>query len=404
MTIERRRPASQRKPTPAIACLPKKPLLYNPPLKHRGINPEGKLSVFEMALATAVVARARAQWARARHRVALKAGKAAAPRSKEERQEAGALAARADRIDLDYGVKEQMSDAYETKRLSARPPKEIAIEASSSALLNDAGPSDNPRNIAQVPRALRALARPVRAGEDNWPPLLIAKERGPNNRWRLTVDGRWLPRNRFGVVSLPIPTRGNGTVTAALYLWLPSVDDRRGSRTSIAVEKLADILGIAYRKPADIFRALDRALRSVNTHLEKEIGYERLIAEQRPTFWKFTKLDGGKRLRFEPTYVNPREEEPVPKQRVTTKAKATQSTEEELDPAHVEEIRQLMREMETEGKAAEDSPEQAGTRRWLNMTPRERDTARALGEQSPLTAWGRKMTEEDLREQEFDGE
>jgi hypothetical protein len=173
------------------------------------------------------------------------------------------------------------------------------------------------------------------------------------------------------------------------------------------VARIADILGIAHRKPADIFRALDRALKGVNVQLEV-IGYETLIAAKRPTYWNLRRLDKGKRVRFEPTYDKPREEEPMAmdKQRATVKAKTKPPTE--TDGPTEEELRQWMKSDEykkaMEAMRGEDTPGQARARRWLGMTPRERNTALALGERNPLAEWRRKMTEEDLREQEFDGE
>jgi hypothetical protein len=143
------------------------------------------------------------------------------------------------------------------------------------------------------------------------PPLLLAIERLPDDRARLTVNAKWLA-GVFGRVPMPVPTHGNCANALALFLFLAATDQRRASHTnSIATEKLCRRIGIAFRWPAEACEALRNALKAVNNHLAKHCDQQALAKENLPLRFDLLPLADGDRVRFLAHYGTPQgEEEP----------------------------------------------------------------------------------------------
>jgi hypothetical protein len=273
-----------------FVCLPK-PLCLHPPIAHRGAPADGLLTVFEVAVAEAILTLARPlivperharAFAKSRKAIAKKRGRYSAP--KEARQEA---------FQQEYDVYGRVSHdfrregatAYRVGRRQfdrAKLPGAVTIEVSRRALLRAANLSPNSRNALDLDAALNRLRRPVRAGAKELPGLLQHLRRLTHRRLRLAVDPQWLPRV-IGRVPTPLPTRGGGTTVLALFLLLcGGIDQRPQSRTMIDLETLCRRIGIAFRYPAEACARLRKVLKAVNDHL-RDLDQAALVTEKLPT-------------------------------------------------------------------------------------------------------------------------
>ena len=296
--------SKERKARPMLfACVPT-PVLKYPPISRHGTAANGLLTVFEFAVAAAILAHAYRASARKRHGHALKAGRLAV----QDRQALGAQIAREKRADLEYGpmgsseygFRERMSNAYFTAT-GFYSPADTAVVVSRSALLRAAGLTTNSRNTARVGKALARLRSAVKAGPHRLPPLLLESQALPNGRCRLVVAREWLARP-IGVVPLPLPTRGNSSTVLALFLFLFGSDQRGHSTTnSIEPEKLCRRISIAFRWPREACAALDNALEAVNAHLSKNRAA--LSRAQLPLRFVLVSFKEGTRLRFEAVFL-----------------------------------------------------------------------------------------------------
>jgi hypothetical protein len=240
-------------------------VLKDPPIRHRGDAPGVGLSVFEFVIAATLSHLARKRVEQTRRETAWAAGKAAMDKarnscsfkSRVKRNDAERPASFRGRGSRAY------RDSEEQFNRTYRSVFKVEV-SSSSALLKAAGFVLSRRNRSRIAQTLELVSRPVCHGGRKLPPVL----RGWRRLRLSVVGGFWIPPKRFDKVPWPLPTRGGGTTTLALYLFLFGLDNRR-DRHLMRTDNLYRRIGIKARRPAHGERAFNRALAQVNAHLTK---------------------------------------------------------------------------------------------------------------------------------------
>lgn len=213
---------------PTYACVPRR-LLIRPAIVGRGEPAADALTVFEAALAIALLALAR-----------TKASAALNPSTTPKRKRSRLL-------------------------YRAVPSEPVTIKITDHALLRTAGLSTNARNRERVGQTLERLRRPIRSGGAR---LIERFGSGTGATRYITISGRWMLNGRFGRVPVPLPTKGDAVLR--LYLFLHGADQREDSATNhIALSELYARVGIRETRPSHAWRRLQSALAVVNGHLKQ---------------------------------------------------------------------------------------------------------------------------------------
>jgi hypothetical protein len=288
----------QKLPKPKTAlfvCLPNQ-ILKHPPIAHRNSADTGLLPVFDCAVVAGIVALTQGQVTQQRHDYALGVGKQALRQQRKKVDKDSKWMAQYRVRGVNYEFHLAGSGGYfegeqDFDRGAGRTA--VSLEITRSKLLRAANLSNGGKNHARLDAALKRLRSPVRGvgSRREFPPLLLAVKRLPDGRVRLSVNSKWLPRELYGRVPMPVPTRGNCANALALFLFLCGTDQRQNSRTaSMETEKLCLRIGISYRYPKEASDALDDALATVNTHLKKLNRLGALEAATKPLPLRFDLL------------------------------------------------------------------------------------------------------------------
>lgn len=308
-----------RRPLHQFACLPNA-VLKNPPIRHRGDNPEVGLGVFEFAVLGGIVMLSRTgAYKQARHDYALEAGRAAidqhkpAPRYKRQ-----------DRKSYEnyryHDFSNVGSAAYSKGQGGFKLKGPLPITVSRAELLRAAGLSSSQshqtKNRRELQSALERLTEPVVPA---LPPMLHGIKTTRSGKLRLIIDPKWLPDGNYGRVLWPPPKSGSKIL--ALYLFIAGC--QLHSDTPSAITRLYRRLGIRQQQPSHALRALEHALYGVNKHLamakdDLERGFPRKIRH------KF--LRNGQYVRFVAVY--------------TAKERERRRIDEELDKMREADTRQ----------------------------------------------------------------
>jgi hypothetical protein len=271
-------PGKARSTKQAYALLPKA-ILKHPPIAHRGQPRDGLLEPFEAAVLAAIVAKARSQGlAPERHQYARERSQRAMQRKRAKYIEKDkwqrdlmfdeARRRNGDPIDHDFVAagKTAYREAVRSFRRRQRTTA-VPITLTRAALLRLAGLSCKAGNYTRLDAALVRLQQPVRAGPTQLPPLLQSAPRLGGGKLALLVEPAWFPHD-VGRLPLPLPTKGDGSTTAALFLFLAGIDTRRDSwsRARIRRTALYQLVGISQKTKQR--RALHAALAQINKHLK----------------------------------------------------------------------------------------------------------------------------------------
>jgi hypothetical protein len=271
---------------PSFVFIPRE-LLTHPPIRHRGETEEAGLSVFEFAVAAAIILLARQARRNAGHRAALQTGRKAMRRLRSQRHPIRDTSA----FSADEQFQMEGSAAFErglARFYKEHAEEDIPIKSTRAELLRLAGLSRKAENNHRVSDALNRLTRSV----GKFPRVLAHGRFGKT--LILTVTAEWVPFRRFGRVDLPLLT--SGPTALALQLFLSGID--KSGRTSIKAEVLYRRLGIRTPWPAHAIRALESAHGRVNDH-RRGLGLETFeIVERR-----------GQRLSFRGIDSNPDQDE-----------------------------------------------------------------------------------------------
>lgn len=241
--------------TEHFACVSRNVLMH-PPIRHRNAPTKGALSVYEFAIAAAVISLARKALPHLRHEHAMAVG----------RQELERLRESPPSPDDECSSFKDVGEAwYDDGRaqFDKKPPSTVKVVVRASALLRTAGLSTGGKNLANVPAALDRLRSSARA----LPAVLKRWARVRSGKLKLVVDTKALPRATFAPVPLPLPTKGSQSL--ALYLFAHGSDQRSGRKPkSIAAHTLYRWIGIY---PEHAKSDLHRALGVVNEHMRKRL-------------------------------------------------------------------------------------------------------------------------------------
>jgi hypothetical protein len=275
------RKPSAKSASPAFVFIPRD-FVTHPLVRHRDQAETVGLSVFEFAIATAILLLARRARRASGHQHALRSGESAMLARRSSRHPVrDTYELSADEQFQAYG-----STGYQqglAKFFEDNADEDISIKSSRSELLRLAGLSRKAENSRGVPDALNRLARSV----GKFGPVLSQCRLGKT--LRLTVSAEWVPIKRFVRVDLPLLT--SGPTVLALQLFLSGID--KSGRTSINAAELYRRLGIRTPWPAHAIRALELARGRVNDH-RRRLGLETFeIVERRGQRLSFRGIDSN---------------------------------------------------------------------------------------------------------------
>ncbi|MQA64503.1 MAG: hypothetical protein GEU76_01155 [Alphaproteobacteria bacterium] len=264
--VPKQRAKPAQKPLSGFVIFPRA-VLRNPPLRHRDDAPEVGLTVFELAVAGALIMTARQATAEDLHAVAWSAGRDAikTARAALTPEQMYRVTNNGFEVGSDL-ISGAGSAAYHDRRRAGRPGAkidpgaDIEVEISRREILRRAGLVYSARSAAMLVPALQRLTRDI--GKRS--PILTTL-RLENRAVFLTVGDAWLPRGQFGKVPWPLPTRRGGATVAALWLVLHGADVRRGG-PAMRMDALVERLGLSARGAADVNHKIDAALDCVNRH------------------------------------------------------------------------------------------------------------------------------------------
>jgi hypothetical protein len=239
-----------RKPTVYVRW--PREVLLDPPVRHRGNQPEAGLTVFEVAVAGGILLLAGEVLSAERHKASMRAGRREMRRARrewvhspEQMRSVGGSHYELGGIKFDDTIDERV----------------FSVETTRAAVMRAAGLGRCGQSVAALRSALRRLQRSIR----RMPPLLTELRIG--RKLHLSVDSRWLPRRKYRRVPWPPPTRGGGTAVLAMYLLVQALDYRADTSTTMDADKFIERVGLSARWPEEHFRGLSAALRAVNAHL-----------------------------------------------------------------------------------------------------------------------------------------
>jgi hypothetical protein len=277
---------------------------------------------FDVAVACALLARARLDLAEGRHIRALEAGATSIRLEKQyaadfenewrevkARRRQGKEARAPQRFhtytyEPEHKPKKRKGNAIEhAGKVSYRraqrdirresPPEFVAVEVHRYELLRLAHLSTDAKNRKELDAALRRLTRAVRVNGRRLAPL-IAEMDGEDGRLRLRMSGEWL-EPPFGKLPLPLPTRS--IAATALYLFLHSIRTTPSNRRSKNFKELCERIGIDTSRPPYVCRqAFHRALDIVNDHIAR---LDERHGINPPDRYRAVMEEGGLRVRFE---------------------------------------------------------------------------------------------------------
>lgn len=325
---------------PRFSCIPRA-LLENPPIYTPGRQGRWLLSPLHMAILAGILALARPSLASERHGRAFAVGGKAIAREGADKERYAAELGKANAKrrqgekaplpmrhhtyrDATYkphqarmAMKRAGKKGYERarKKLRSKPAPAQELITTRYALLRAAGLSDNAANRRELENALYRFAQPViiagmfHARLFNDIEALPGSRRG--DKLRLSINGDWLPPNRYQRIHLPLPT--SSPYALALYLFLHAIDTRPHVESNphieenriraISLQSIAEKLGIGEREGWEQQRAVRRALAAINKHLESHgssLHYEiRVNSSGLARFIHVKALDYAERLQRE---------------------------------------------------------------------------------------------------------
>jgi hypothetical protein len=251
---------------PSFVFIPRD-FLTNPLIRHRDQAEGVGLSVFEFAIAAAIILLARQARRKAGHRAGLQAGGKAIRRRRGQLRDTSAFSADEQfQMEGSTGFERGLARFYQE-----HADEDIVIKTSRAELLRLVGLSRKSENNRKVPDALNRLARSI----GKFPPLLSHYRSGKT--LILDVAPEWIPIKRFGRVDLPL--LASGPTALGLQLFLSAIDE--SGKTSIKAEELYRRLGIRSSWPAHAIRALECAHRRVNNY-RRDLGLETFEIVERP--------------------------------------------------------------------------------------------------------------------------
>jgi hypothetical protein len=263
-----RKPSAKSAP-PSFVFIPRD-FLTHPLIRHRDEAEGVGLSVFEFAIAAAIILLARQARRKTGHRAALQTGREAMRRRRSQRhpiRDTNEFSADEQfQMEGSAGFERGLKRYYEEHN-----EEDISIKTSRAELLRLAGFSRKAENSRRVSEALSRLEGSI----GNFGPVLSHCR--PGKTLLLTVTAEWVPVKRFGRLDLPLLTCG--PTALALQLFLSAIDE--SGKTSIRTEELYRRLGIRRSWPAHAIRALECAHRRVNDY-RRDLGLETFEIVERP--------------------------------------------------------------------------------------------------------------------------
>jgi hypothetical protein len=247
-----------------FACFPNA-VLRDPPIRHRGADPNTGLAVFEFSIAGAILMWARSHELKSkRHVLAFQTGQR---RIKEFRPKGTRYKRQSDRSFDSFRhtqYKVAGESAYDKAYQEFTVEKPLGSKVARTELLRAAGVAGHPSsaNLQRLDAALSRLTKPI---VPDVQPLLREIKPLSYGKLRLAIDATWLPSKGYGKVLWPPPK--NGATALALLLFIAGCNLR--SKISIPLDALYKRVGLTQSRPSHRKRGLRQALDVVNRHLAR---------------------------------------------------------------------------------------------------------------------------------------
>jgi len=243
-------------------------VLQCPPIRHRDQSGDVGFSVLEFAIGITAVALARLDYTRRRHEHGLRAGKIKIDATRKRGVDPdyttwvdGRRIKRKGLYPASHYFREAGAAGYEDGRsdFDRANYDKFTLTVTGSALLSEAGLDRNGKNLAQVPTALARLCKP--AGK--FAAILEGWQKETNGRFRLVINGWWIPKSDFERVPMPLPT--GGSIVLVMFLYCVGAESRAEGRINVPIKVLCKKLGV----PSLTKRRRDRVVELVNEHCER---------------------------------------------------------------------------------------------------------------------------------------
>jgi hypothetical protein len=338
------------------------------------------ISVFEMNTLGAVVAIARTMFYSAeRKKYQYAQGGKSIARYKDKVRRRGADIGKAQSLgEFNKRVRQGFEcagyEGYDNARKSFVLKDHLTIIVTQAELLRlmgrDGKQAYKSENLEKLKQALEQLCYRVVPG---LPPLLKDAKRTPSGKVRLIVNKKWLPKGRFNKVPLPVPSKGGGKVTMALYLFLLGCQYK--TKRDITLVSLYLRLGIKATRPSYCKRLIEDALAQINKHLagcSSAAGAADEIPEYRTPYRFKAKFLPGDRIRFSAKILVTKEEREMEKMRAEIEK---QEAAAEREKAEAERMSKAVDEaLLAELGAVEENPEEEAeaNERWRRYKQQRR--------------------------------